>query len=133
MRLNDEQNEQKNLVFQTSNYIIHIHFIGLCSYCMSTMISFGHFCLSLSTEEKRHKRVTYAIKLYDKIDHYRHHGLSQMKSSKMFMKSKWFNETTMLKISVICITLKGTYYAKFTFAWCLDINVCWQCVYTTTL
>ena len=30
------------------------------------------------------------------------------------------------------IILKGTYYAKFTFACCLDINVCRQCVYTTT-
>ncbi len=24
--------------------------------------------------------------------------------------------------------LKGTYCAKSTFTWCLDINVCWQCV-----
>lgn len=30
-------------------------------------------------------------------------------------------------------TLKETYYAKFTFTWCLNINVCQQCVYTTTL
>ncbi len=29
--------------------------------------------------------------------------------------------------------LKSTYYAKSTFIWCLDLNVCWQCVNTTTL
>ncbi len=27
--------------------------------------------------------------------------------------------------------LKGSYSAKSTFTWCLDINVCWQCVHTT--
>jgi len=31
------------------------------------------------------------------------------------------------------VALKGTYYGKFTFTWCLDINVCWQCVSKTTL
>ncbi len=29
--------------------------------------------------------------------------------------------------------LKGTYYAKSTFIWCLYINVCWKSVNTTTL
>jgi len=31
------------------------------------------------------------------------------------------------------LTLKGTYYGKFTFTWYLNINVCWQCVSKTTL
>jgi len=29
--------------------------------------------------------------------------------------------------------LKGTYYGKFTFTWCFNINVCLQCVSKTTL
>ncbi len=36
-------------------------------------------------------------------------------------------------ISVHVCNLKGTYYAKFTFTYCLEINVYWQCVYTSTL
>ncbi len=31
------------------------------------------------------------------------------------------------------LNLKGTYYAKSTFTRCLDINVCWQCMNTSTL
>ncbi len=27
--------------------------------------------------------------------------------------------------------LKGTYYAKWTCTYCLNINVCWHCVYTS--
>ncbi len=29
--------------------------------------------------------------------------------------------------------LKGSSDAKFTLTWCLNINVCWQCLYTYTL
>ncbi len=50
------------------------------------------------------------------------------------MNTGMFSEMTKNSDSVIqrkC--LKGTYYAKSTFTWCLDINVCWQCVNTTTL
>ncbi len=32
-----------------------------------------------------------------------------------------------------CVVLKGSSDAKFTFTCCLNINVCWQCLYTSTL
>ncbi len=53
-------------------------------------------------------------------------------------KSKAFNDQRVVKESrlnsggVLCV-LKGSSDAKFTFTCCLNINVCWQCVYTSGL
>jgi len=44
-----------------------------------------------------------------------------------------FKSNVPFMIVKLRVDLKGTYYAKFTFSWCLNINVCWQCVSKTTL
>ncbi len=48
--------------------------------------------------------------------------------------SHWHNIIGLLLLTIWLVdNLKSTYYAKSTFTWCLDINVCWQWVNTTTL
>jgi len=42
-----------------------------------------------------------------------------------------FSSTVLDYCALYLLHLKGTYYGKFTFTWCLNINVCWQCVSKT--
>ncbi len=41
----------------------------------------------------------------------------------------WTSKNNSIHSSVQVFFLKGTYYAKITFACCLNINVCWLCVH----